>query len=228
MLAIDSQESGGVAHHSNTSPGGSSFTNNAGTLLLLGVVVTANSGGPPSASVTYNGASMSPLASVTFQPVVSINVSGVFLFGLEYPALGSNALSITFGDGSGPGDLDALWAAISFTGELQGAWNKQTATNFSNSLGTTASVTLNGTTSGNYIVSVAATGTGFTGAISPTVQSAILNESTATGGDNIILGYQPAGGTQIASYSQSSDDFGIVAMEIAAGASIALMPQICM
>ena len=167
-LAIDSQESGGTAHNSTTSPLSWSFTNTAGTLLVVGVVITGN-GTPTISGVTWNGTSMNPVsgASGTWCTVGGANTSGVYFYYLEGATTGAHTISVTFSYAGSP--LDALGAAISFTGEnsggpvANGAFNTQNAT-LCSAYSTSASVTVNSTTSGDYVLEVGGAGSSWSGA----------------------------------------------------------------
>ncbi len=207
-LSIDSQESGGVAHHSATSPLSWSFNNVAGTLLVVGIVLTNSSGSPSISGVTYGGTPMNPVTG-------TVNWDGVFnvaaLYWLANPKTGSNTVQVT-----ATVQIDILAAAISFTAANLDAPVGSAVTNFDNS-GTsgTASVSVPNTKSGSYVVSAVGTGSGVSSANSPTVLSALLNESTISGGDNFALGQQAtSGGTVTAGYSVSPDLWGLAAVEV--------------
>lgn len=216
-LAIDSQESAATAHHSTTSPLTWSFTNTAGNLLIVGVIATADSATSTISGVTYNGVAMT---AVTNSPRAwNTTASAVYLFSLVNPATGANTVSVsgTFG-GANP---DILAAAISFSGASTSSPVSAGFTNFSTTAGTTASVSVTGTTSGDFVVSAAGTGTSFTSANTPTVMSASVNVSGFNAGDNYALGQQStSGGSVTAGYTIASDTFGIIAVEVFAAPSL--------
>lgn len=220
-LAIDSQESANAAHHSITSPLTWSFTNTAGNLLIVGVIATGDTGTSTITGVTYNGVSMT---AVTNAPRTwNTTASAVYLFFLVNPATGANTVSVSASiAGANP---DIIAGAISFSGANTSSPVSAGFTNFSTVVGTTASVSVTGTTSGDFVVSAAGTGTGFTSANAPTVTSASANVSNFNAGDNYELGQQStSGGSVTAGYTMTSDVFGIIAAEVFAATGAAGPP----
>ncbi len=208
-LVVDSQESGGIAHHSATSPLSWSFTNTAGTLLIVGVVVTNSSGNPAIPGVTYGGQTMNAVPGSGVRWDSTFNVTG--LYWLANPPTGANTVQV-----SASGFIDILSAALSLRGANLDSPVGSAVTAFDNS-GTsgTASVSVPNTKAGSYIVSVVGTGSGVSSANSPTMLSALLNNSGISGGDNFALGQQAtSGGTVTAGYSVSPDLWGIAAVEV--------------
>jgi hypothetical protein len=225
-LAVDSQEASNVAHNSATSPLTYSFTNSAGTLFCEGVVVDyANASTGVSISATYNGAAMTAASGLPFKFTNASEDAYVDLFCLEAPATGAHNVSVTVSQTTGTLQ-DIFGGGISFTGAVTSSPAGTPATNSSTTGTTTSTVNLTGTTNGNWVLSVACTGTSFSSANSPTVLSALKNASGATTCDTMVLGQQSTGGgTATAAFAQSSDDWAIVAAEVFAAAAASSTPQ---
>lgn len=216
-LAIDSQEVSGAGHNSATSPLTYTFTNTAGTLLVVGVVISESPGAanaPTSVGVTYNGVSMTQVGHVSWFDNTSSNG---YLFYLVNPATGANSVVVT---PVGFVSLSQIIAsAISFTGQRASSpLGTATTANNGGTSSTPATVTLTGTTSGSYVVSVAGAGDAFTAspAVSPTVLSALKNVDGNTASDNLVFGYNSnTGGSVTAAYNITvNDTWGIAAVEI--------------
>lgn len=216
-LAIDSQETSGVGHNSTTSPLTWSFNNVSGTFLLVGVTVNAVTEGaaPTVTGVTYNGVAMTAVPGASVSSFVSFAGSFIALYYLISPATGFNTVSVSFA-GTDEQYLDAICGAISFRGAsaLAPVGNGVNASNTTGS-STVATVAVPGTTSGDYVVSLVATGTSVGSATAPTTLSWLLNISTSDGADNAAMGQQTtSGGTVNPTYSVTADYWFIVAAEV--------------
>jgi hypothetical protein len=213
-LAIDSQEASTTGHHSTTSPLTWTFTNTAGTLLMCGIVVTNSTGLPTIGTVSYNGVAMTPFGTGrSWDSPVSEFVQW---FSLLSPATGAHTMSVAYTPvGSIP---DAIAGCISFTGNNTSTPVINETTAFSNTNSPLATVTMSGTTSGNYLLACVGTGTGVTGAHSGDgTLTWKLNVSTGTAGDNAgALYLLSGGGSATVAFDVSSDEWGLDAVEIQA------------
>ena len=150
-LAIDSQmpSNAGLSQASNTSPWTWSFTNTAGNVIYVLYQINSNSA---TVSATYGGDSMTQIGSI------SDNGGGtgtLYLFRKASPKTGANNVAIT----SSVTAVQATSGAISFSGAktspdsgsaTSNAWGGSTASAWS--------VTVTGTTSGNFVLQGAAYG----------------------------------------------------------------------
>ena len=218
-LALDSQETSATGHNSISSPLTWPFNNASGTLLLVGVTVNCatETAAPSVSAVTYNGAAMTLVPGAVIS-TFSGPFSGSFL-GIYYllnPTKGTNTVSVTF---AGPADssyLDAICGAVSFRGTspISPVGNSATASNVTGS-STTATVTVPDTTSGDFVVSLVATGTSVSGATAPTTVTWLENVSGSDGGDNAAMGQQSSGGGSVSpTYTVTADFWYIVAVEV--------------
>src|SRR6185437_2760425 len=208
-LAIDSQEPGGAGHSFISSPGNYSFTNTAGDWLVISVVATNASGTPPTINSVSYGGKTATLVPGSRNTKISASSTRIALYALSNPPTGPNTVSVSF---SGSGYLDCIVGCISFSGagSVGDAVSAQDT-----SPGTAASVSLNGTTSGSYVLSLLSTGSGVSSASFPTSLSWELNVSKSTNGDNAALGQQAtSGGTVTAAYTVSNDHWLLDAVEI--------------
>jgi hypothetical protein len=218
-LTIDSQESASVGHNSTTSPGTSTFNNAAGNLLVVGVCATGGSTAPSIVAVTYDGVALTqvPNSLASYTGVSGVSESCAIYY-LQNPATGSNSISISFADA--PFE-DVIWGAISFDGATMPG-NGQNAQDTTGNSGT-ASVSVPGTASGDFVVSLVSTGGGVNAAISPNSTSWLLNVSQNTGGDNAALGQVgTTGGTLTPSFNftDAADFWTMSAAEIFASPSL--------
>lgn len=206
-LAIDSQESGGVAHNSAASPLTWSFNNVAGNLLLVSAIATGGGGATTVTGVTYNTVAMT---QVTNGHLSYDNDTDVYLFFLLNPATGSKTVSVA----ATGAFSDILGSAVSLSGANTSA-PTGTAVTATAGGGNVATASIAGTTSGSIVLSVVATGSGVTSTFGPGTTTASLNAGAGTSGDNISSATQPTpGGTVIVGYSITSDQWGVVAVEV--------------
>jgi hypothetical protein len=218
-LAIDSQEATNLAHHSVTSPLTWTFNNVAGTTLFVAVALAANAGDVFSyGAVTYNTVAMTiiPGSFITWN-----TSSDLQWYYLNSPATGSHTVSVT---GSFNSTFDILAAAISFTGAASPTPYGTPVTHVGSSFLTSDSVTVPGTTSGNYVISAIATGSGGEAATSPNTLSAKLDVSTNTQADNFMLAQRTTGGGSVAAAFTFTQDWdGIVGFEVLAAVGSTLV-----
>jgi hypothetical protein len=220
-LAVNSEMASSAGFNSAGSPFTYSFNNAAGTLLVVGVLVTGTSGSAAAISaVTYGGTAMTAVsgASVTWDSGgVSANLLKFYY--LLSPLTGSNTVSITWTDPPAP--VDAISGAISFTGNDSVTPIRSTAFTNTALTGTTASVVVTGTTTGNIVVDISGCGAsaGFSGRTN--TLSWAKNVSGSTGGDNAeSTRAAGTGGSVTMSHTVSaSDSWGVVAIEVQAGGS---------
>jgi hypothetical protein len=161
-------------------------------------------GGPPptvTTTVTYGGAAMTSLGVVAAD---NSNVGYAQLFGLLNPATGAQTVAVTVSSAS--------WitgGSVSFTG-AGGFGTAVTA--FGN--GTAPTVAVTGTTSGNMVVDVVATGTGVTS--SSQTNRWLKNTNVSSGAGNGAGSTAAAGGSVTMAYVVGSDYWGIIAVEVQA------------
>jgi hypothetical protein len=236
-VAIDST---GTGHHfenttcASTGSVSFSFTNTAGTLLIVGVIVTCGAGGTVysqnaiTTSVTYNGVSLTKItgAAQAWAPdASSFNQNEASLWYLTNPATGANTVvvncqyadcaNVTF-------DQDVIAGAQSYTGAA--SFGTPVGAKVDTGGGSTSpSVTVSSTTTGNLVVAMMGTGTGYTSTSNTIAWS--LNVSTLTAGDNAAMTTQaPSGSSTTMTDTVSQDWWGIVAVELQAAAAAAKEP----
>jgi hypothetical protein len=205
---------------------GVSFNNATGTVLYA--CLQANSAGGNTTDVTaasYNGVAMTLVGKVRYDT----NAVAVSLWRLLSPTVGTGAHPLTFTITS-----TALnrWiaGAISFTGNDTSTPDSTPSsctsasgtptTNLNSCINSTvppgtaaATITVGGTTAGNFLVDCAATGTG--GMSSNTTQIWKSSpDSGANGGDNGASSRAAGGGSIIMSYAVSTDIWAIAAVEV--------------
>lgn len=216
-LAIDSQmpTNTGIQSTAN-SPFTVSFTNTAGTLILVGVSF-GNTQATTITGVKYNNVAMTSGCTVGYDGATH-NFAGAYIWYLLLPATGANNIEVTYTGANGGGTSWEV-GAISFSGNDTStpivASSCKTA--FSESAVTSAAVTSATSTTGNYVVAQMATGTAY----SSTTQSRTwsLNASTASAGGAGAMTYASGTGGTIAMTDQiTSDEFGMVCLEVAAAA----------
>lgn len=224
-LAINSQESGGIAARifSDTGPLSYSFTNAAGDFLLVGIVVTNNAGGTASiASATYGGDALTALGTGQLS---NVNATLTKFYYKIAPKTGANTLVVNY-NVSGSSNGACLAAAISFTGAHQ-------TTPLSSEVKATGSGTTSATgsisnTSGNYLVALVSEGSG-TAPSNGTgnTLSASLAGSPNNAGDNIGLEYFAATGTsRNMQFTFPSDTWGTVGVEVKAASGVTLVTKL--
>lgn len=214
-VTVDSAESGGTGHSSTTSPLTWSFNNVGGNLIIVSGVVTGKTSGTAAVSAVTYGAQA--LALVTSGSLAFDGVfSKVFMYFKATPLTGSNTVSVTWSHGGA--SVDAIWGATSFAG-VNAATPMGTAVSATNNNGT-ATVDLAGTTAGNLVVDVMATGTLVSTVGALQTRRWLLNVSSGTGGDNAQTSTEPAGGTITMSHTVTSDLWAIVAAEIFAASGV--------
>lgn len=212
--AIQNQDTSG--HNSTSGTVSWSFTN-TGTFVVVGVSVNQSGGTsvPTINSVTYGGQAMSLVPNSNTIPSGYYSDSAALgFYELDNAPTGSNMVDVSFSPGSGsPAYIDCIAFVISFVG-YSSCGNAQQNYDISGSA-SNATVTVPSTTNGDLILIMVATGTGVTGANSPTVMSAIDNVSGNDGGDNACLGYlATSGGSVTPSVAIDADAFLAVAVEV--------------
>lgn len=186
-----------------------SFTNTAGTLLVCGSVI-GNTVVSTITGMTYAGAAMTSAGTaVTWDSGNS--VAAVF-YKLS-PATGANTVAIT-GTGVGGGSTAMTSGCISYTGNDTTTPIKTYLTNTGS--GTSASVAMTSTTSGNKIWDVAGAGSSMT-ADTQTLSWVNNLSSASAGGNGRSSEANGSGGTVTMAHTISAtDSFGVVGVEIAA------------
>lgn len=219
-IAVNSEEPAHVAQNVlDTDTLTWSFTNTSGTLLCVGANATVNLGGTGATvvGVTYAGAALSEVTgTVSSWGGTPTEIS---IWCLSGPATGANTVSISALFGGAPSYTDLFGAAISFTGAGSSPGN---GTQLNMSTGSWSSLTTNvtGTMSGSLILSMAGGASTDLAVSGATVNSAVLDISTFTAGDNFAMGRQTsAGGTVAPTFTQTSAPGGIAAIEIFAASS---------
>lgn len=200
-LAIDSQMPSATGA---VNAGGSfsySFTNTAGTVLFVGAVTGFP--GCTVSSVTYNSVAMTLVQSqISHDGSTGAQAS---LWVLLNPATGANDVAVTSST-----SCVALSGAISFTGN-SATPIAQSSTNHGSSGNST--ISLSGTTSGNYVIAVASNGSAISSATYGTL-SWLINYDNVDYGNNAAMSYIAAGGTVTLGFTQADDGWAIVAAEI--------------
>lgn len=201
-LAIDSQMPLSAGVSNATSPFTYSFTNAAGTYLLVGVS-SANCGPVAISTVTYGGSSMTLVKSVDSQ----INGARISIYELKTPLTGANNVVITL----------ASSAAI-VSGAISFKYNDPTTparASFSNNAASgNATVNATSTLSGNIVVDMVGVGSAITA--SAQTNSWIKNVNGSICGNNGAMSWAAGnGGTVTMNYTNTSDQWGIVAVEVA-------------
>lgn len=236
-VTIDSTEPGGTGHGSvnPTSPLTWSFTNTAGNFLIVGVALGAASGTATQNtqvnSVTYNGISMTEVASIKFDSDGTFTHDEVSLWSLVTPATGAKTVSIAyqFALSSTLNSIEA--GAISFSGvNTSTALGSPSTAKFDTGAGTTSlSASIGSSTSGNIVVDCLGTGSGSAASSSGTIR---WNLELDTGANAAIEGVSSTkaspGGSTSMGYTFAQDYAGLVVVEIlAAGGAVAavLEPQ---
>jgi hypothetical protein len=222
--AINSEEASHVAHHSATSPLTWSFNNVGGTTLFVAVDVTQGAPTPAFGAVTYNGVAMTAVPNSIVKWYS--NANQIQWYYLNNPATGSHTVSVSATLSGG----DIIAAAISFTGLDPTTPYGTPVTKFVDTGAgvPSASVSVAGTTNGNYVLSAVANGDFVMAATSPTVLSAQLDVSGSTAGDNLAIGRQlTSGGTVAAAYSWGGNDYyGLTAFEAKAATGTQAISQV--
>lgn len=213
-LTIDSQESGAVGHNKTSgSPLSWTFANTAGTLLIVGATVNTSITTVPSISgVTYGGKTMTAVTAASAAIVGTANSGLIAFFSLTNPPTGSNTVSVSFAGGGGY--LDCIAGAISFKGQSNASPVGNVVSAVGN--GTTASATIPGTRSKDYMLALVATGTDIDAIASPFAVSWELNVSSITASDNAAMAVSAtsAGGSFTPTFTVTTDHWGIVGVEI--------------
>jgi hypothetical protein len=208
MLAIDSQETSNAGHNSTTSPLTWTFNNTAGNKLYVPVTASSNSATAPTiGTVSYNGVSMT-LVTGSSQTISASNATISAIYYLDSPATGSHAVSVAVTFPGGTTVTDIIAGAISFSGAASGS--NTAVSSQGNSTG--PATTSLSTTSGQYVLSLAATGTGLSSTpTNPTTLSWLDNVSGNSSGDNAGMGTQTtSGGTVSATWGLTASDFWII------------------
>jgi hypothetical protein len=210
-LAVDSEMPSGVgAFATNASALSFGFNNVAGTLLTVQAACgnTAGLAGVLS-TITYNSVSLgSPDVSIGW----GTGSDMVGIWHLESPPTGTNTVIVTTSEVC----LEIIAGCISLTGEnpFNPVINEQSA-KLDTSNGTTPTVTVPGTTSGNIVVDCMGTGTLETA--NGQTLSWLKNVDSLSGGGNAASQRAAGtGGAVVMSYTVASDWWGICAAEIAA------------
>jgi len=199
-----------------------SFTNSAGTLLVVCADIGSGFGGSGTITgITYNGVSMT--SSVTRRNGNNADAQ-VGLFYLLNPATGAHNVVVSATNTDANGII--ISGAISFTGNDTSTPIKQsTAADDGGVNGTTASVNVTSTTSGNIVVDCANNGTSM-GTSSNTLTWK-KNADAGDFGNNAASSYaSSSGGTVTMKYTGNGNDSrAIVAVEVAAAAGGGPVPH---
>jgi hypothetical protein len=216
--AINSQEPSGVGHTAALSSSPTtlswSFNNVAGNLLLVGAQTSMGNNATSSAvtGVTYGGQALTRAAFINW----GTSKNEASLWYLVNPPTGSNTVAVTaIFIGVEANHVTA--GAISFSG-VNTAAPLGTAVSSKNDTGGSgsASLTVNSTTSGNYVLSQIGTAAGGETATSSTLTWK-LDVSPSGGGDNAAMAYAPSsGGNVTLGYAFTSDWWGAQAVEVKA------------
>lgn len=211
-LQVASEMAGGVgASATNATSFSYNFDCKGGSLLVVGSSAASSVNTQGISAVTYAGASLGSADVVDSNS--NANKTTVTIHHKAGPAGGVNLVAVSVSGGTSNAIVSG---AISFVGGSSNAAIAQKATADDGAVaGTTASVTVNGTTQGNVVLAVAAAGD----ALSAPTQTAswTKNVDAVTGGDN-GAGQRAAGGGTIAfSWTiATSNLWAVAAVEVAA------------
>ena len=210
-----------------TSNATQSWTHTAGTgggtvlvYLAMGIDVGGAVGAVGSfSSVTYGGNAMTLLGSVASN---NDNQGAIFCYGITGQASGANTVAIgTYTPPSGSGFASGIGVSVSFTGGIQFG----TAVT---AYGDAASGSVAITTADTTGLCVAGVCDG-SGGEAPTAGTQRwledLNPNSA-GGNTIGITLASNGGTTTLSWTQTTDQYGVVGVEVQAGAGITAGPPL--
>lgn len=227
-LAPDSAESAATGHNAATSPLTWSFTNTAGDVLVVGVCVSNSFDGTSSAqdaaatAVSYNGVALTRLGGIAYGPDGAGHLATeVSLWGLVAPATGAHTVSVSAQFSRAAAVRDIIAGAVTLGAADQTTpFGSVFTSKFDTGAGNTSdSLSVTGTTSGNYVVDVFACGSGGETKGASQTTTWTKNVSTGTAGDNAAASYQASsGGTVAMAWTLTQDWFGHAAVEVKAAA----------
>lgn len=175
-------------------------------LLIVTVAMGLVGDGGTTLSATYNGVAMTSVGVVH----ANNGTDGyVQMFRLIAPVTGTNTVQITAA-GNTPHDL--VGGSVSFNNVNQTSPLGTPATAFGS--GTTPTVNVAGTTSGNLVVDAVCNGSSITS--SGQTNRWLRNANTSTAAGNAASSTALGGGTVTMAYTVSSDWWGILAVEVKA------------
>lgn len=179
-----------------------------GTVAIVGLAWGSTSFPPTITLITYGGHAMTSLGSIATNNTSSNG--GVLLYGITGQSSGNNTVLVE--TSANPTDV-MIGNSISFTG----ATAFGTAVTSSGS-GTSESVTVTGTTSGNLVVAVEAHGSNGTNTWTTGTQRFDDEVSAASGASNLSGGTLAAGGSVTPAVTIISDVWGMIGVEVQATA----------
>lgn len=187
------------------------WTHTAGTgggTVIVGLAWGSTSFPPTITSITYGGNAMTLLGSIATNNT-STN-GGVLLYGITGQASGANTVLVK--TSADPTNV-MIGNSVSFTGAASFG---TAVTAFGN--GASASVTVNGTASGNVVAGVEAHGTNTAVSYTSGTQRFDDEVSAATGASNLSGATIAAGGSVTLTDTIATDAWGAVAVEVQAAA----------
>lgn len=219
-ITIDSTEASGAGHRCSTTNCTLSwtFTNTAGNFLICSFVATESSGVITMNTPTYNGSNMTLAGS---QLGWDTNTSKTAIYYMTSPPTGGNTVSMSTSGGGGT--FAVLGGCMSFGG-VDTSSPIGTPTTGTNSSGTTATAGSITAAATSYIFAGGGWGSGTGGTAGGSFTRTFLtNGSGNTAGDNILGEYiVGTGGSISPTFTWTgSDHWGIQAVEIKAGTSVA-------
>jgi parallel beta-helix repeat protein len=179
--------------------------------LLVGAAVGAAPDSGLTASATYDGQAMTLLKQVH---VANGTAGFEDMFGLLNAPTGTHSVSVKVSGGT-PNEITGgseSFDNVTQFGAATSAYGK----------GSTASVTISGSTSGDIVAGHVATGTSVTSASSPATSRFIANVDHRTGAGNSAGATSPSIGSNVTlSWSVASDLWGAIAVEVQGPANAA-------
>jgi hypothetical protein len=188
-------------------------------LLVVGVNCTVNPDTGLSTTATYNAVSMTSLGVVHSGGSTSGYVQFFYLIN---PATSAHNVIVTAAGSTG-GSVDYGGGSISFTGVHQTTPLSSPFTNTAN--GTSVSVNVTGTTSGNFVVDTACAGTSMTSVGGSQTQRIHANTGSGAAANQLGMSTAPAGGTVTMTWNGGSDFWGTIAAEVLPSTGTAVAPS---
>lgn len=189
----------------------------SGTYVLAGVAVGSGGDGSTTVSATYGGTAMTSLLRWESGGVTE-NQGFLQVFGLAGVASGAKTVAVTVAPS---GFVSITGGSISAAGATTAGTPAHSDSNAANA--TTGSVTVPSTTSGNLVAAFTTDGSGFTAWTAGTSRF-VTNFSSSSAAGNISGATLAApGGSAVLSWTQSSDWYAAIGVELQAAAS-ALAP----
>jgi hypothetical protein len=220
-VAVDAIGPGASGQTNGINPPGVALTwshtcTGTNLLLVVGVNCTVNPDTGLSTTATYNAVSMTSLGVVHSGGSTSGYVQFFYLIN---PASGANNVVVTAAGSTG-GAVDYGGGSISFTGVHQTTPLSSPFTNTAN--GTSVSVNVTGTTSGNMVVDTACAGTSMTSVGGSQTQRIHANTGSGAAANQLGLSTAAAGGTVTMTWNGGADFWGIIAAEVLAAGGAAV------